>query len=147
MTPSTHISRKMIEDKALEIITKHILLPQLKDDSEFYDNLRYYHIVTPKLAEKLSDLFYAYGDDYTKDIGRYAYISHYGDPVTIDFLMNLDADDDTMPDALIFESIGNYEHLIPDHFSSLFSHHGGMRPNDISDMICYATLCLLEENR
>lgn len=137
------INKKLIEEKAIEIIAKHILQPQIREDLEFYMGLEYYHIVTPELAEKLSDLLY--GDDYTESIGRYAYLAYYGDPVTIDFIMSLDIDESTVTEGVDFDPIDGYESLINDHFKDIFSHHGGLKLNDIGDMIKYAILCLLEE--
>lgn len=137
------INKKTIELKALEVITKHIIQPQLREDLELFTDLENYHMVTPELAKKMGDL--NYGDDYTESIGRYAYLSYYGASVTIDFIMNLDHNENEITEGVEFNPIDGYESLISNgHFNETFSCNGGMDLNDMSDMIKYAVLCLLE---
>ncbi len=137
------------KEKLRDFMFKNLLDHECLNMWEYYSDLRFYHIATPQITEKISGLLY--GDDYSESVGEYVFISDYGEPIDIDELMKLEFDDKIMNSEtqdmanydILVQTISGLKRLVEQgEYTNAFDYRSGIKSNDLKDL---TILFMLEE--
>lgn len=137
------MNKKDLKQKALDNLVKHILSKAIDKEIGFNLDSKFYHIVTSEMAEKISDI-YGYGDDYANAIGRYAYISFYGEPMTEEEILNFDASQMThqnLMSAFEVQDLGEFKNLSECHYQNVMDdNQTGLTNTHIGEIVRYTIM-------
>lgn len=140
------IDKDKIKKKVIESLITHIFDNTINENIAHYSDLDFYHIVTLEMAHKMSEVT---GENFSDCIGRCAFISFLGKPISQDDFINLSDSDipdgEELPVVVEFRPIGDYEHIIATHYHQLLDNCGGVRIGNIREIVCLSVMAEIEE--